>query len=216
MSKKRAGAAPRPAPPRRGRNRGGGAPWLLPVGVGAAVLIAFVVVLYLYARSGPAQPVPAAGGVATGQTIDGIQCQTTEQVVYHIHAHLAIFANNGLPRTVPRAIGIPNPQTSDGPDGPFVVSGTCFYWLHSHLADGVMHVESPTQRTYTLGNWFDIWGQPLSASQVGADKGAVFAYVNGQRYTGDPRAIPLTAHAVIQLDVGTDVAPRPYTFASGL
>jgi hypothetical protein len=215
MSKKRAGTVPRPAPPRRGGKRRGGAPWLLPAGVGAAVLIAFIVILVLYARSGPASPAPAAGGSATGQTIDGIQCQTTEQVVYHIHAHLAIFANQ-QPRTVPRAIGIPDPQTRDTSDGPFVVSGTCFYWLHSHLTDGVMHVESPTQRTYTLGNWFDVWGQPLSATQAGADKGAVIAYVNGQRYTGDPRQIPLTAHAVIQLDVGADVAPRPYTFAGGL
>jgi len=51
---------------------------------------------------------------------------------------------------------------------------------------------------------------------VGSDQGTVIAYVNGQRWTGDPRQIPLTRHAVIQLNVGTDVAPRPFTFPSDL
>jgi hypothetical protein len=216
MSKKRAGPIPRPAPPRqRPRRGGGGAPWLLPVGVGALILVAFIVILVLYTRGGTGPPAPAAGGKATGQTIDGIQCQTSEQVVYHIHAHLAIFAN-GQPRTVPLGIGIPDTQVQDSASGPFAYSGSCFYWLHSHQTDGIMHVESPSQRTYTLGDWFDIWGQPLTSGRVGADTGTVIAYVDGQRYTGDPRQIPLTAHAVIQLDVGTDVAPRPYTFAQGL
>jgi hypothetical protein len=113
-------------------------------------------------------------------------------------------------------IGIPNPQTQDTTSGPFVASGSCFYWLHTHQTDGIIHIESPSQQTYTLGDFFDLWGQKLSSTQVGNDKGAVIAYVNGQRYTGDPRGIPLTAHAVIQLNVGTDVPPKPYTFAGGL
>jgi hypothetical protein len=33
---------------------------------------------------------------------------------------------------------------------------------------------------------------------------------------GDPRDIPLTAHAVVQLDVGTVVPFRPYSFPPGL
>ncbi|HSR25902.1 MAG TPA: hypothetical protein VLW53_20285, partial [Candidatus Eisenbacteria bacterium] len=88
--------------------------------------------------------------------------------------------------------------------------------LHSHTADGVIHVESPVQRTFTLGNWFDVWGQPISTTRVAGYSGLVTAYVNGQRYDGDPRQIPLQEHSVIQLDVGSDVPPKPYTFASGL
>jgi hypothetical protein len=153
--------------------------------------------------------------MASGQTIDGIRCETQEQLVYHIHAHLAIYAN-GQARTVPYGIGIPNPQVQQTADGPFVVGGSCFYWLHSHAQDGIIHIESPVQRTFTLGNWFDIWGQPLNANQVAGDTGAVTAYVNGQRFTGDPRSIPLAAHAVVQLNVGQDVAPEPYTFPPGL
>lgn len=165
-----------------------------------------------------ALPSPLAGldHAATGDPVDGIQCQTMEQVVYHIHAHLAIYVN-GQARSIPEGIGIPGPRQEEPSDeGPFVVSGKCFYWLHSHTPDGIIHIESPTPRTYTLGNWFDIWGQPLSPTQVGPATGPVIAYVNGQRWTGDPRAIPLTAHAVIQLDVGQDVPPQPFTFPAGL
>jgi hypothetical protein len=165
-----------------------------------------------------AQPPPlaSADSAATGQTVDGIQCQANEQVVYHIHAHLAVYVN-GAARTIPEGIGIPPPrQVEQTADGPFVVGGTCYYWLHSHTADGIVHIESPTQRIYTLGNWFDIWRQPLSNTQVGPATGAVIAYVNGERYTGDVRSIPLNVHSVIQLDVGTDVAPTPFTFPAGL
>jgi hypothetical protein len=206
----------------------------LAVGAAALVAIAVVVVVVLAIRGNPGRSTPAArssqavassaatlGTVpplrpGTGQTVDGIACERQEQVVYHIHAHLAIYAN-GQARTVPLGIGIPGAQTQPDQNGkPFAVSGSCFYWLHSHATDGILHVESPSQRTCTLGNWFDIWGQPLSASQVGSDIGTVTAYVNGQPYTGDPRSIPLQDHAVIQLDVGTDVPPRPYRFPSNL
>jgi hypothetical protein len=215
MSKKRAQVQPRPRPARRPVRRSRLPAWVLPVTMTVvAVAIIFVLVVLLASRGGSPQTSGVPSSSATGQQVDGIQCQTQEQVLYHIHAHLAIFAN-GQPRTVPPGIGIPNAQTVDTVDGPFVVRGSCFYWLHSHAADGVVHVESPVQRTYTLGNWFDIWGQPLSTTRVGGDTGTVIAYVNGQRYQGDPRGIPLTAHAVIQLDVGTDVSPQPYNFPTG-
>ena len=45
------------------------------------------------------------------------------------------------------------------PAAAFVVGGSCFAWLHTHAADGVVHIESPTKRTYTLGNFFDVWGR---------------------------------------------------------
>jgi hypothetical protein len=213
MSKKRTAVQQRPAPGRRPPVRRSRLPaWLLPVAMTVVALVVIFVALVLYSQQKPSQtPAAAPSTAATGQTVDGIQCQTSEQVAYHIHAHLAIYAN-GQAQTVPAGIGIPNPQIDSSSGEPFVVGGSCFYWLHSHATDGVIHIESPDQRKYTLGNWFDIWGQPLSTTQVGSDKGAVTAYVNGQRHTGDPRDITLTAHAVIQLDVGSDVPPRPYTF----
>jgi hypothetical protein len=45
----------------------------------------------------------------------------------------------------------------------------------------------------------------------------VVALYNGRVYQGNPRNIPLTAHAQIQLEVGTPlVGPEQITFPSGL
>jgi hypothetical protein len=163
----------------------------------------------------PAPPLADLSKAATGQNVDGIKCETSEQVAYHIHAHLAIYVD-GKPRQVPFGIGIPDPVTQQANGYPFVVSGKCFSWLHTHVADGVIHVESPSQRTYTLGNFFDIWGQPLSATQVGPVSGTVTAFYGGKPYMGsDLRAIPLTPHAEIQLDVGKPlVAPEVTNFGN--
>jgi hypothetical protein len=91
----------------------------------------------------------------------------------------------------------------------------CFYWLHTHTTDGVIHIESPTQRIYTLGNFFDEWRQPLSSTQVGPAKDKVTAFADGKPWTKDPRSIPLNAHSVIQLDVGTATpAFQPISFAN--
>jgi hypothetical protein len=155
------------------------------------------------------------GDVPSGSPVDGVACNTGEQLAYHIHAHLAVYVN-GQPRTIPYGIGIENPVPEQTSAGPFVVEGDCFYWIHVHDLSGVIHIESPTQRTYTLGQFFDLWGQPLSSTQVGPASGPVTAFVDGAPYQGDPRSIPLTAHQQIQLDVGTVVPPQPYQFPRGL
>jgi hypothetical protein len=167
-------------------------------------------------------PVPSAASLAgtaasvTGQPVDGISCQSSEQTIFHIHAHLTIFVN-GTPRQVPAGIGIPAAQAQNTAQGPFISSGNCFYWLHTHAADGIIHIESPVQRTYTLGNLFDEWGQPLGPGQAGPASGHVTAIYDGQAYQGNPRDIPLTAHAQIQLEVGTPlVAPTSITWPGGI
>ena len=168
-------------------------------------------------------PGPALATVAsfdkssTGTAVDGIRCTQLKQLAYHVHSHLAIFVN-GKQMGIPMGIGIAPPrQTEPGATGDFVVGGTCFYELHAHTADGVIHIESPTPgKVYTLGEYFDIWHQPLSPTQVGPATGTVTAYRNGQLFSGNPRDITLGAHIVIQLDVGKVVPPKPYTFAAGL
>jgi hypothetical protein len=152
----------------------------------------------------------------TGRPTDGISCSTGEQVAYHVHAHLTVFVR-GVAKEVPAAIGIANPQAQNTPQGPFIGSGSCFYWLHTHAADGIIHVESPVRATYSLGQFFDIWGEPLSTNKVGPATGTVTAFYDGQRWTGNPREIPLIAHAQIQLDVGSPiVAPESIQFPNGL
>jgi hypothetical protein len=148
-----------------------------------------------------------AGAPKPGSSVDGISCESTEQTLFHIHARLTIFVN-GKAAQIPYGVGIADPIAVPAGSGRFVVRGTCFAWLHTHATDGVIHIESPVQRTFTLGNFFDVWGQPLSPTQVGPVRGHVTALFDGEVWRGNPRAIPLQAHAQIQLDVGRPlVAP---------
>jgi hypothetical protein len=166
-------------------------------------------------QTGPESvPVPSGialagtGSAATGQPVDGISCDSSEQTLFHIHAHLTIFVN-GVARQVPAAIGIPGAVTQNTQSGPFIGSGSCFYWLHTHAADGIVHIESPVQAAFTLGEFFDEWGQPLGPAVAGPAHGRVIVLYNGKVFEGNPRDVPLTAHAQIQLEVGTPlVAPE--------
>ncbi|HUO74682.1 MAG TPA: hypothetical protein VMU39_28185 [Solirubrobacteraceae bacterium] len=146
-----------------------------------------------------------ASSTQTG-AVDGITCGPTEQLAYHIHAHLLVYVN-GQPRALPGGIGIPGSVVEQSSEGPVAAGGQCIYWLHTHAPDGVIHIESPTRRIYTLGNFFDEWHQPLSATQVGTATGTVTAFVNGKAWTKSLRTIPLEPHAVIQLSVGDPVVP---------
>jgi hypothetical protein len=167
----------------------------------------------------PIPDAPALAGLsaaATGSPVKGIGCQTSEQLIFHIHAHLTIFIN-GTPRQVPAGVGIPGSQPQQTAQGVVAEGGSCLYWLHTHAPDGIVHVESPIHRIYTLGEFFDEWGQPLGPSQLGPVKGHVVAIYNGKVYEGDPRNIPLHAHAQIQLQVGKPlIAPETITFPNGL
>jgi len=158
----------------------------------AAALTAFAVLAF-------------AGGaraeVPTGQTIDGITCDQAEGAVFHIHQHLTIL-DRGKPVAIPSDVGRP-------------LAGSCLYWIHTHTPDGLIHVESPKFRTFLLGNFFDIWGQPLSATAVGparVKKDGLRVYVNGDRYKGDPRKIELAQHTDVTLEAGAPYSkPVPFT-----
>jgi hypothetical protein len=164
-----------------------------------------------------ARPLAGLGAAATGKTVDGISCSTNEQLLFHVHTHLTIFVA-GKAADVPAGIGIAPPRSAQSsPYGAFVDAGKCFYWLHTHAEDGIIHIESPVKRSYTLGEFFDIWGEPLGANQVGPAKGKVTAFVNGQPYSGNPRTIALGKDVQVQLDVGAPVVqPRRIRFPKGL
>jgi hypothetical protein len=153
----------------------------------------------------------AKGG--NGQPVDGIEGSSREMLAVHVHAHLSIFVK-GEQIAVPYGIGIVKPfQVDHG----FVGMGQGIYWLHTHDATGIIHVESPDSRPYTLGQFFDIWGRTLSANDVAGQLGVVHAFVDGKPRAGDPRSIVLTAHGQITLEVGDPiVAPPVYLFPNGL
>ena len=97
------------------------------------------------------------------------------------------------------------------------LAGGCLYWIHTHDASGIIHLEAPEINPpqggpYTLGMLFDVWGQPLTREVVAGMVGPVTAYVNGTKYDGDLSAIPLGAHQQIVLEIGKPVPPPNYAF----
>jgi len=136
----------------------------------------------------------------TYAVIDGIECNTTEYLVFHIHAHLDIFVD-GKPVVVPAQIGIED--------------ATCFYWLHTHSTDGIIHMESPAEKQFTLGQFFDIWKSTgLGVTPTGD---SLIIYVNGQAVTTDLKNTPLNAHDEIALVYGNlpTKVPAFYQFPEG-
>jgi hypothetical protein len=148
----------------------------------------------------------ARGG--QGAPVAGLECglMATE---YHLHTHLSIFLN-GKMLQVPAQAGIV-PATA--------TRGECTYPLHTHDATGKLHVESAVPMRFTLGQFFAIWGQPLSTTNVGGLTGLpVVIYVADgsavRRYTGDPGEIELTSHREITIQVGSPIDSIPnYTWA---
>ncbi|HVX20407.1 MAG TPA: hypothetical protein VHB02_03590 [Acidimicrobiales bacterium] len=154
------------------------------------------------------KPLAPASTAAQGQTVDGIRCDSAEQVAYHVHTRLTVYVD-GVLRPIPAGIGIVRPVAKQTARGPFDEATDCYYWVHVHVQDGIIHIESPTRRTYTLGQFFDLWHQPLSRAQVASARGPMVVFVNGHRYGGNPRAITLGSHKVVQIDVGSPVvAPK--------
>jgi hypothetical protein len=143
---------------------------------------------------------------AQGAPVDGIRCAASEQVAYHVHTHLAVYVDGRL-RPLSPGIGIITPMVQQTTDGPFYGASRCYYWLHVHAQDGIIHIESPTVRTYTLGQFFAIWHQPLTAARVGPALGPVTSFVDGRPYRGDPANIELGSREDVQLDVGTPRVP---------
>lgn len=152
----------------------------------------------------PQQQVPA--GAATGQPVGGMSCDAQEGSRIHIHQHLVIL-DHGKTVPIPSNVGQP-------------AGKRCIYWLHTHTPDGIIHVESPNFKTFTLGDFFDVWGQPLSKTDVAGAKPRkgerVAVWVDGRPYTGDPRKIELTQHLDVTIDVGPPYAkPAPFTDWNG-
>lgn len=143
-----------------------------------------------------------------GNPVDTIPCGSGADAE-HYHAHLSLFVD-GQQLAVPLGIGIKNAVVVGDS---LAIAGTCFYWLHAHDRTGIIHVEpAETGHTFTLGEYFDIWGEPLTTSNVAGHQGTVTVYIDGARYVGDPRAIVLSAHQQITLEVGARVAPPVFDF----
>lgn len=120
--------------------------------------------------------------------VDGIYCDALEQTAYHIHAHVTIYIN-GKQVAIPQGIGIASDQS-------------CFYWLHTHTNDGVVHIEFPKQGNPTLGNFLDIWGQSFNSlgfqNELASSSGWT-VYINGKQVNQNFNQLVLQPHQVITI-----------------
>jgi hypothetical protein len=125
---------------------------------------------------------------------------------YHVHVHVSIMLN-GTALAVPSNIGIVSTSATT----------QCFYSLHTHDASGKIHVEAPEPRTFTLGQLFAIWGEPLSRDNVGGIPGLpvrVFIVEEGAttatEYTdADLGLIEIMSHRDITIQLGTPITSIP-------
>lgn len=111
----------------------------------------------------------------------------------HYHAHLDITVDE-KPVAVPTDIGV---DAATGAMAP----------LHTHTADGVIHVESDRKgRPFTLGQLFTAWNVRLTVGQMGSlvvDEGTTLtAFVDGKKVDGNPAMIQLAEHQQISLVYG--------------
>jgi len=139
-----------------------------------------------------------------GQAVEGLNCLPTPlDETYHVHTHVSIFLD-GVALAVPQNIGrvnvAPNPL--------------CFYTVHTHDLSGKIHVEAPAPATFTLGQLFAIWGQPLETDNVAGLTGkpiVVYSTDNATvtKVTTDWKAIELTTHKEVTIQVGTAISEIP-------
>lgn len=144
---------------------------------------------------------------ATGQPINGIACDAMEGSRVHIHQHLTIL-DHGRPVAIPADVGRPSGRG-------------CLYWVHTHTPDGIIHIEAPQSRAFTLGDFFRIWGQPLTRAIAGsahaARGSALRVWVDGKPFASDPSTIVLGAHTDVTIEAGPPFSkPTRFTSWNGL
>jgi len=139
--------------------------------------------------------------------VDGISCDASMQTAYHIHMHVSIYIN-GQPVVVPQGVGI-------APDG------SCFYWLHTHTSDGIIHVEAPSATdALSLNEFLTIWREKFSSFQYPAQLSLMTGwqvYINGHPFAGPVTSpllthIPALSHELVTLEYGIPAIPPDTVF----
>ncbi len=164
-----------------------------------------------------------AGG--HGNAVDKIPCDATEYLNdYHVHMYLGIIYK-GKQVAVPDAIGLDGP----GPEqNGYISTAKCFYFIHTHDASGMIHVESPSNlppsaTVYTLKNVLDVWGMKYTLLSFGKFKGQLRVFVGNPAALGDTTVnkyapfkhagqlgtIAVKSHEVIWIEIGKPVTKAP-------
>ena len=178
-------------------------------------LLAIVVTLLMCSACGSSAGIPVSTGnhlstaireVHEGQVVDGVPCLREDLPVNHFHVHVEVLLD-GSQITVPAGIGVGRPwgAATDG----FILTGSCFAWIHTHETSGVVHVFTQIGQSYTLGQIFSVWGQPLDANGALGVHESLKVLVNGKAFDGDPRLVPLSNLKNIVLELGKPPAAPP-------
>lgn len=154
-------------------------------------------------------PWPAPADAAAAVRAAGLPMMSSEGAVEHIHAHLDVLVD-GRPVPVRANIGVDTRR------------GTMSA-LHSHDDTGLIHIESPAKRQFSLGEFFSEWGVSLSADNIGAlratDGKSMRVFVNGEQRPGNPAAITFGPRDEIALVYGApqpgETIPSTYDFGEG-
>ena len=154
----------------------------------------------------------------------GLVPERAEFLQYHVHAHLDVFVN-GKPIRVPAGIGInikdPGVTSAKLADGTTAYGGielcrrVCISPLHTHDDTGVLHTETKTVHPNRLGQFFTEWAVRLTPECVGGyckPAAPIAIYVDGERFSGDPREIELSDLKEIAIVIGTPPDSIPSEF----
>ena len=155
----------------------------------------------------------------------GLIPEKAEFLQYHVHAHLDVFVN-GRVVLVPAGLGIDttNPAVITDKSQNGLVTGAglqqvcdqpCISPLHTHDLSGVLHTETKTPQPNHLGGLFTEWAVRLTPHCVGGyckPGTPIGFYVNGKKWTGDPRQIELSDLREIAVVIGAPPTKIPSAF----
>lgn len=167
--------------------------------ISALVVVAMGVGIYFWGQNAASNTVSAN---AAYPAINGIPCESSEQLNYHVHAHLSVYIN-GQAFQLPTNMGVASDQS-------------CIYWLHTHDSTGVIHIEAPSQQSFSLGTFFQEWSTrfPQMTYPTELDSTAGWTtYVDGKLYKGDFHNISLVAHELITLAYNSPGVKPDTTYA---
>ncbi|MDA4111321.1 MAG: hypothetical protein OK439_02195 [Thaumarchaeota archaeon] len=149
---------------RRRRKQEKGLPWAYIVP--ALIVLVVIVLAIIIETRGPSTS--SSSYLAPGKLNFALPCLPDQNLFMHIHPWIRIVVD-GKNVTIPGAIGIENAVPSGVSTWGEVYGGstnTCFEPLHTHDSSGIIHIESTTNTTYTLDDFFQIWAQSYAYSLV--------------------------------------------------
>ena len=141
----------------------------------------------------------------------GLPSLSQEGTVLHTHQHLDIYIHDKH-IDIPKNIGVNEVAGFISP-------------IHTHDDLNIIHVESPTVQTFTLGQFFDVWGLFFNDKCIGGyctdTNSKLQVFVNGKEIISNFKNIELTAYEEIVITYGTSKEiPSPilssFNFPAGL